>query len=290
MARPATTESYSRRLAKVAAHIGAHLDEPLDLDRLAAVACLSPYHFHRIYRAIWGETAAETLSRLRLDRAAVQLLTTGAPMIAVARRAGYGSLAAFSRAFAAAYRSTPSAFRARGDSAAPRRHTKPDRKDPAMAIAIQDRAPLRIAYLTHRGPHNTIGPTFERLYAWAAPRGLTGPHAVGLAVYLDDVSAVPAADLRTEAGVSVAADIEGDGEVRVRTLAGGRHAVLLLRGPYAGISGAHAELRGWLKTSGETRSEGPIIDVYLNDPHTTAPGDLVTEICLPLEPALTPAS
>jgi AraC family transcriptional regulator len=80
MPRRATTESYARRLGKVAAHIAAHLDDPLDLDRLAGVACLSPYHFHRIYRALWGETAAETLSRLRLGRAAVQLLTTTEPM------------------------------------------------------------------------------------------------------------------------------------------------------------------------------------------------------------------
>jgi AraC family transcriptional regulator len=88
MPRRATTESYARRLGKVAAHIAAHLDDPLDLDRLAGVACLSPYHFHRIYRALWGETAAETLSRLRLGRAAVQLLTTTEPMTQIARSAG----------------------------------------------------------------------------------------------------------------------------------------------------------------------------------------------------------
>ena len=52
------------------------------------------------------------------------------------------------------------------------------------AVTIEERAPIRIAYLTHVGPHSKIGPTFERLYAWAAPRGLTGPHAVGVAVYL----------------------------------------------------------------------------------------------------------
>src|SRR5580693_10556388 len=104
MPRHATAQSYAHRLGRVASHISAHLDEPLDLERLADVACLSPYHFHRIYRAIWGETAAETLSRLRLDRAAFQLLTTTASVTQIARCAGYSSLAAFSRAFTTAYR------------------------------------------------------------------------------------------------------------------------------------------------------------------------------------------
>lgn len=282
MPRRATTESYVRRLGRVAAHIAAHLDDPLDLDRLAGVACLSPYHFHRIYRALWGETAAETLSRLRLDRAAVQLLTTTAPMTRVARGAGYGSLAAFGRAFKAAYRETPSAFRARGGLHARSASRRPDGKETPMAVAIEDRAPMRFAYLTHKGPHHKIASVFERLYAWAAPRGLTGAHAVGVAVYLDDANTVPATELRSEAGISVAADVDGDDEVQVGTLPGGRHAVVLLRGPYAGLSAAYAELFDWLATSGERRRDGPIIEIYLNDPHTTAPADLVTEICLPV--------
>ncbi|HXQ12020.1 MAG TPA: hypothetical protein VN805_13575 [Caulobacteraceae bacterium] len=69
MPRAETVKSQARRLAKVAAHIADHLDEPLDLERLAAVACLSPYHFHRVYRRAWRETAAGTPSRLRLHRA-----------------------------------------------------------------------------------------------------------------------------------------------------------------------------------------------------------------------------
>ena len=198
---------------------------------------------------MWGETAADTLSRLRLGRAALQLLSTKVPIAGIARRAGYGSPAAFSRAFAAAYRQTPSGFRARGDLTVRKPLRKPPGKEPAMTVAIEDRAPIRIAYLTHRGPHHQIGPTFERRYAWAAPRGLTGSHAVGVAVYLDDASVTPASELRSEAGVSVAADIEGDGEVRVRTVPGGRHAVRPLRGPYAGLDAAYADLFAWLAAS-----------------------------------------
>jgi AraC family transcriptional regulator len=61
---------YEARLNRVLEHIYDHLDEPLDIDRLAEIACLSPYHWHRIYQAMHGETVASTVRRLRLHRAA----------------------------------------------------------------------------------------------------------------------------------------------------------------------------------------------------------------------------
>ena len=64
MNRAVTRESYARRLQRVIEHIWTRLDAPLDLEALAQVACLSPYHFHRIYRAMIGETVAETASTM----------------------------------------------------------------------------------------------------------------------------------------------------------------------------------------------------------------------------------
>jgi len=272
MPRIGTVRSRARRLTRVAAHISAHLDEPLDLRGLAAVACLSPYHFHRLYRATWRETVSGTLARLRLDRAAVELTTTSHPLSTIARRAGYGSLAAFSRAFAAAYGAPPGRWRA----------ARSQTKQTAMQIEVVERSPMRIAYLAHVGPHHAIGPTFERLYAWAAPRGLTGPPAMGVAVYLDDARKTAPENLRSEAAITVPNDEPGDDQVHVRVLSGGRYAVLRLNGPYAGLNAAYAALFEWFEAWGGTRGEGPIVEVYFNDPHTTAPADRETEIRLPL--------
>jgi AraC family transcriptional regulator len=71
MTRTKTTRNdYGRRVTRVTTYISDHLDEDLSLERLAEIACFSPYHFHRIYRGIAGETACDTIRRLRLDRAA----------------------------------------------------------------------------------------------------------------------------------------------------------------------------------------------------------------------------
>ena len=74
MPKDATLDRHLDRIQRVIDHIVGHLDDPIDLDRLAAVACFSPHHFHRAYRYLLGETVAETVRRLRLHRAAGTLL------------------------------------------------------------------------------------------------------------------------------------------------------------------------------------------------------------------------
>ena len=60
------TASYEARINRVTAYIYDHLDEPLDLERLADVAAMSPWHWHRVYFAMRGETAAAAV-RARLS-------------------------------------------------------------------------------------------------------------------------------------------------------------------------------------------------------------------------------
>jgi AraC family transcriptional regulator len=103
-----------------------------------------------------------------------------------------------------------------------------------------------------------------------------------VAVYLDDARTTPAAELRSQAAITVADDVAGDDEVKVRELPGGRYATLMLKGPYAQLNEAYATLYAWLEAGGGTRGDGPIVEVYFNDPHMTTPADLETEIRLPL--------
>ncbi len=90
---------YAQRIQRVVDYLAEHLDDPLDFGTLAGVACFSPYHFHRIYRGLLGETVNDTVRRLRLHRSAIDLLDQDLSIERTARRGGYDSQAAFTRAF-----------------------------------------------------------------------------------------------------------------------------------------------------------------------------------------------
>jgi AraC-like DNA-binding protein len=51
-----TLQDYKRRMLRVLVHIQQHLDEPLSLEERARLACFSPFHFHRVFKGMVGET------------------------------------------------------------------------------------------------------------------------------------------------------------------------------------------------------------------------------------------
>src|SRR5262245_64048850 len=89
---------YETRLLRVLAHIHDHVDGDLSLDALAEVACMSRFHWHRVFRAMTGETLADAVRRIRLLRAANALVREDRPIEEIAARYGYSGPASFSRA------------------------------------------------------------------------------------------------------------------------------------------------------------------------------------------------
>src|SRR5690242_307626 len=110
--RASTLSSYRERVLRALVEIERDGGELLGLDALAREACLSPFHFHRVFTAIVGEGPAEYSRRLRLERAAHELTVSEDTVRSIARRAGYARQESFTRAFQAQFGATPSAFRA----------------------------------------------------------------------------------------------------------------------------------------------------------------------------------
>src|SRR5690606_20011289 len=91
-------------------HANAH--RAITLDELAAVACMSPYHFHRRFRALHGTTPHQYQTRLRLAHARRLLLDTERSITEIALAVGFDSPAAFSRRFRRSFGVAPAGFRA----------------------------------------------------------------------------------------------------------------------------------------------------------------------------------
>ena len=275
-------QGYEKRLIRVLEYIHANPAGDLSLDRLAEVAAMSRFHWHRVFHAMTGETCAQATPSIRLHRAACWLVQSDRPVAEVARACGYPSVQSFTRAFSEAYAMPPARFRNRGDLTMPSHPTRKGTQQ-MFPIEITDHPARRLAALRHTGPYIQIGATYEKLGSIFAARNLW-PAARGmLAVYYDDPDAVAPEALTSDAGIIVDDDFampEGLDEVAVP---GGRMAVMHYKGPYAGLPAAYEYLYGqWLPGSGEEPRDAPPFEIYLNEPSTTAPDDLLTDICVPI--------
>ncbi|MBV6656497.1 MAG: AraC family transcriptional regulator [Devosiaceae bacterium] len=276
-------QAYEERVSRVTGYIHEHLDEPLDLDRLAEVACLSRFHWHRVYRAIQGETVANTLKRVRMTRAGFDLVESELSLAAIARRSGYPNPRSFSRAFADIYGVTPAAYRrsgGRGQSQKPHYRT-----DCTMyTVTVEDLPERSTIGLLHKGSYTSIGESFERLVSITATRGLM-PHMRGMVgIYYDDPMGTPEDELRSRASIIVDDPTLADAPLEAETLVGGRYAVLTLTGPYSDLPAAYDWLYAvWLKQSDHALRAAPPYEDYLNNPRDTPASELITKICVPLE-------
>jgi AraC family transcriptional regulator len=99
------------RLARVVEFMSAHFHRRLTLDELAAEACVSKYHFTRLFRLKTGCSPLAFLATLRLDAAHRMLVTSDLAVAAVGAACGYPAPSHFTAAFAARHGLTPSALR-----------------------------------------------------------------------------------------------------------------------------------------------------------------------------------
>jgi AraC family transcriptional regulator len=103
-----------KRLARALDYIDAHYAENISLNDIAAEACLSPYHFSRLFREATGQSPHVYLTKRRVDAAKDELVRDRASMAEIAHANGFGSQTNFIRVFQKVTGSTPGRFRQLG--------------------------------------------------------------------------------------------------------------------------------------------------------------------------------
>jgi AraC family transcriptional regulator len=297
--KPETRSFYEQAVQKVIEHIVSNLDEALDLAMLAAGTCLSPFHFHRVFRGMVGETPVELIRRLRMERAAWRLIKSDRPITEIAFDAGYETHEAFTRAFRACYSTSPSGFRHRKHPRIELAATcgvhftagvwvpafiPRDSGGQTMDVEIKEMPELRVGTVPHIGPYNQIPRAFERLGSIAGPPGLfQQPGAAMMAIYHDDPDTVPQDQLRSDAAIVIPEHVplpEGLVEQRIPS---GRYACAVHVGPYEQLGDAWARFMGeWLPASGHRMGAGASYEIYRNDPTKVPKQELRTDMYISL--------
>jgi AraC family transcriptional regulator len=278
---------YTTRLNRAIDHIVANLAAPLQLQDVAAAAALSPFHFHRVFAALMGETLNNFVRRVRLERALFLMAHTPRRALTdIALQCGFASLSDFSRSFKQRHGVAPSAFDLKAfrsqrrvefervlfdaprpqapASDASRATHNPD----GFSVELIDLPARTAAYIRVFDPYreDVVQAATQRLWAWAEARGLQGGQWLG---YMwDEPETVAMAQCRYDAAVVVPKPFKGSGEVGCFQFAAMRVAQVQVRGSLALEARAFDWLyQSWLPSSGYVPDEQPAFEAWRGKPY-----------------------
>lgn len=296
--RADTRDGYRRRIERAVALIEraiAQGEDPPELARLAEAAAFSPFHFHRVYRAMTGETSGQTVARLRLLQSLRLLAGEARSITDTALAVGYQTPQAFSRAFRQGIGATPSELRAEPERL--RREIARLAQPPGSAassaplrVEVVEVDPFQVLALRVTGGYPQQNRGYGRLFAWAAEHERMEQLSGLYGVPWDDRRDVAVADCAFDCMIALNAPFEPEDEAFRRVpMGGGRYARLRHVGPFDGLEAlTDALLAQWLPDSGERLRDAPLHHEYLDDPDETPESVLRTDIYLPL--AASPAT
>ena len=153
-----------------------------------------------------------------------------------------------------------------------------------MKVKIEHREPIRVAFMRHVGPYVEVGATWDKFLPVMGKEGLLGGDSLFIGICHDDPEVTPPDKVRYDACVTVDEGFQPSGDIGVQVIPGGEYTVTTHLGPYKKLGETYTELLGmWLPRSGRELRATPCFEVYLNDPQSTDPEALITDIYAPIQ-------
>lgn len=288
-----TPGKWETNINNVINYISAHLDRNPTLEELSKVACFSRFHFHRIFKALIGETVGEFTRRLQLEKAAGLLMYNPSLSItSIALECGFSSSQNFSKAFKIFFTKTPSGFREEFKNSNPGNiisklgkakndtmHYNSVKDSPNMSfhlnieenlsdfVVIKTVPDLPVVYVRQLGEYtyDLLLPLFNSLLKWAGARKLLNESTMIFGVCWDYIAVTADQRCRYDACITIPADYAVGKEVNRQIIKGGTYGV------YRGVvknNNFHYHwnrfLNQWLPVSGFEPDNKPCFEVITN--------------------------
>jgi AraC family transcriptional regulator len=292
------SDRYETRINRALALIDRHIDQDLSIERLADEACLSAFHFHRIFSALTGESVHAMTTRMRMERALMLARSGRRPQWkAIAPMVGYRSQDVFARAFKRHFGCTPSAF-----DLEQYWHDRPDREE-ALAVSryfLRPAPPLpddfRVEVINRpaadlivsRAVGGYLDPAlilaaYERIEAFAQSSGIAMPGRLAGASR-DDPELVPLSRCRYDFCLEVPKGIRAPKGLQSARRNEGRWAVIRVQGDFAAVDRAwNLMFKSWLPASGRNLRAAPAEEVYHRTPDEIGWERFDVTLAIPLE-------
>lgn len=290
-----TQSEYARRINNALEFIEQHLDETIRLNDVAKASYFSPYHFHRLFHGLVGETVNDYISRKRMERSATRLVYKPELTITeVAERGGFSSSANFSKAFKLYFGVSPSELRNpinNEKSKIGKLYSKygkafnpndlysqfitntgsvdPDKlKELFMKVKVEEMHEKNIAYLSSPNGYelDSVFSTWEKVLQWAENKDVDTGIDKRFAICHDNPAITPENKCRYDAAIVIKPDVEVTSPYANSSIPGGKYAVAYFKDDACKINNFMTELCShWFPSSGFEPDNYPAMFNYLND-------------------------
>ncbi len=299
-----TKKDYISRINIVLQHIDQNLDTDLSLEKIAIIANFSPFHFHRVFSEIVGETTSNYINRKRIERIASLLLNGSEIAITIlAETYGFKSVSSFSRAFKKFYGISPKVFKENSKEEFSKIGKVISKNGQEYItfekyicnitniknwtvmnteIKVQEMPKLDLAYVKHVGAFNKIGDAYNKLFKWAIPNGLLGASKT-ITLYHDNPKVTPIAKVRQSACITISADIKVTGEINKTTIKKDKFAVGRFEINDVDFSKAWDSMFVWIAENGYFSKDGDYYEIYHNNYMEHPQKKFILDICIPVE-------
>ncbi|MDH5228967.1 MAG: AraC family transcriptional regulator [Gammaproteobacteria bacterium] len=288
---------YEQRLEHVLRYIDDHLEHPLNLEHIAQTAYFSPYHFHRLFHALTGETPNALITRLRLERAANQMLYQRKPSITdIALRSGFQTSSSFCNAFKKHFGINPSQWRKQNSKNGQvfinqlvdnQLMMKNETQHLEFPVHQQKRKALHIAYASSRSGYDeqSIAQAWQKILAWAESQHLLNDKTQYISIAFDNPDITQAHQCRYFAGIVIDDPcLITPAGIAHYYLPAGDYAILQFNEDIALVPTAYQYLyKHWLLQSEFQAIDSPTFE-YLYQLGPDKNRRLRTDICLPIAP------
>ena len=294
------------RISNAIDFIERNLDKKLVLEEIAEKAYFSPYHFHRLFKAVTKETVNDFITRKRVEKSASFLLNKKNKTVTeVSEIVGFVTLSSFSRAFKKFYGMSPAEFKKESPSKYSK-ICKTESKNGKIETqfeqyicnintnlkwmqmkaktGVKKMPTLKVAYLTHQGKMDAVENAYHKLMKWAYPKGLMQQENLRmLTVYHDSPKITDEDKIRMSVCLTLNSEVKTEGEVSVKEIPELKCIVSRLEITPSEFQQAWESSFVWMSEHGFKKADQDPYEIFYNNPNEHPEGKCIVDICIPVD-------